>query len=41
MEGLTKQEVEYRKNNGLVNNENIKYTRTIKDIILSNSITFV
>lgn len=39
MEGLTKQEVEYRKNNGLVNNENIKYTRTIKDIVLSNSIT--
>ena len=39
MEGLTKQEVEYRKNNGLSNNENIKYTRTVKEIILTNAIT--
>lgn len=39
MDGLTKQEVEYRKNNGLANNEKIKYTRTLKEIILSNTIT--
>lgn len=39
MEGLSRQEVEYRKNNGLANNERIKYTRTTKEIILSNTIT--
>ena len=39
MEGLTTQEVEYRKNNGLANDEKIKYTRTTKQIILSNIIT--
>lgn len=39
MEGLSRQEVEYRKNNGLSNNEKIKYTRTTKEIILSNTIT--
>lgn len=38
MNGLTKQEVEYRKNNGLANDEKIKYTRNIRQIILSNSI---
>ena len=35
-DGLTKQEVEYRINNNLVNNENIKYTRSTKTIILTN-----
>lgn len=39
MKGLTKYEVEYRKNNGLSNADKIKYTRTTKEIILSNSIT--
>ncbi len=39
MNGLSRHEVEYRKNNGLANNEKIKYTRTPKQIILSNVIT--
>lgn len=39
MEGLSRNDVEYRKNNGLANNEKIKYTRTPKQIILSNVIT--
>lgn len=39
MNGLSRQDVEYRKNNGLANNEKVKYTRSIKQIILSNSIT--
>ena len=39
MEGLTRQEVEYRKNNGLSNDEKVKYTRTTKEIVLSNTIT--
>ena len=39
MEGLSKHEVEYRINNGLANNQKIKYTRTTKEIILSNTIT--
>lgn len=39
MDGLNRQEVEYRINNGLVNNEKIKYSRTTKEIILSNTIT--
>lgn len=39
MDGLSKHEVEYRKNNGLANDEKIKYTRTPKQIILSNTIT--
>ena len=39
MKGLTKYEVEYRKNNGLSNEEKIKYTRTTKEIVLSNCIT--
>ena len=34
MEGLTRQEVEYRKNNGLSNDEKVKYTRTTKEIVL-------
>lgn len=39
MDGLTKQEIEYRKNNGLSNDEKVKYTRTTKEIVLSNAIT--
>ena len=39
MEGLNRQEVEYRENNGLSNKEKAKYTRTNKQIILSNTIT--
>ena len=39
MKGLTKYEVEYRKNNGLSNEDKIKYTRTTKEIVLSNCIT--
>ncbi len=39
MEGLIRQEVEYRKNNGLSNDEKVKYTRTTKEIVLSNTIT--
>ncbi len=39
MDGLSKNEVEYRKNNGLSNDEQIKYTRTTKEIVLSNTIT--
>ena len=39
MEGLNKQEIDYRINNGLINNENIKNSRTIKTILLSNLIT--
>ena len=39
MEGLTNKDLEYRINNGLINNEEIKNSRTIKEIILSNTIT--
>lgn len=39
MNGLSKHEVEYRKNNGLANNEVIKYTRTPKEIVVSNIMT--
>ena len=39
MNGLTRQEVEYRINNNLVNNDNIKYTRSTKTIILTNIFT--
>ena len=39
MNGLSRHEVEYRKNNGLANNENVKYTKTVKEIVLSNTIT--
>lgn len=39
MNGLSRQDVEYRINNGMTNNEKIKYTRSIKEIILSNTIT--
>mgnify|MGYP003481151400 CR=1 FL=1 len=35
MEGLNRQEVEYRENNGLSNIEKVNYTRSAKQIILS------
>lgn len=39
LDGLNSQEIEYRKNNGLANDKNIKYSRDIKTIILSNTLT--
>ena len=39
IEGLNKQEIDYRINNNLVNNENIKNSRDIKTILLSNIVT--
>ena len=39
MDGLNRQDVEYRNNNGLVNNEEIKNSRSVKTILLSNLIT--
>lgn len=39
MEGLNKQEIDYRISNNLINNENIKHSRTLKQIFLSNIIT--
>lgn len=39
MDGLNRQEIDYRINNNLVNNEDIKNSRTLKTIILSNLIT--
>ena len=39
MDGLNRQDVEYRISNGLVNNKNVKHSRSIKTIILSNTIT--
>ena len=39
MDGLTSQDVEYRINNELVNNENIRNSRSLKTIILSNLLT--
>ena len=39
LNGLNNQEVEYRINNGLVNNEDIKNSRSLKTIFLSNIIT--
>ncbi len=39
MNGLNRQEVEYRQSNGLNNNINIKYSRSIKNIIRSNILT--
>ena len=38
-DGLSKTDVEYRINNGMVNNDKIKYTRSVKTIILSNTFT--
>ena len=39
MDGLDNQQVEYRIDNGMANNKNIKYSRSIKQIVLSNTIT--
>jgi len=39
MDGLNTDQVNYRKNNGLSNNEEVNYSRTTKQIILSNTIT--
>lgn len=39
MNGLDFHNVEYRINNGMINNENIKNSRSIKNILLSNIIT--
>ena len=39
LDGLNTQEVEYRKNNDLVNDKDIKYSRDIKTIVLSNTLT--
>ena len=39
MNGLTKKDIEYRINNGMINNEEIRNSRTTKEIILSNTIT--
>ena len=39
MNGLNKQDIEYRKSNGLINNEDIKNSRSIKEIVLSNLLT--
>lgn len=39
MKGLSTKEVQYKINNGLVNNEDIKNSRTIKEIILKNILT--
>lgn len=39
MDGLNRRDIEYRVNNGLVNNEDIKNSRTLKEIILTNTIT--
>ena len=39
MDGLYRQEIEYRINNNLINNEDIKNSRPLKTIILSNLLT--
>ena len=39
MEGLNRQEIDYRVDNGLINNEDIKNSRTLKQIFLSNLLT--
>ena len=39
MDGLNQDQVIYRKNNGLSNSTEVKYSRTTKQIILSNTIT--
>ena len=39
LNGLDRQDIEYRINNGLINNENIKNSRSIKTIFLSNLLT--
>ena len=39
MEGLNLDQVNYRKNNGLSNSEEVKYSRSTKQIVFSNTIT--
>ena len=39
LDGLNKQEIDYRINNNLINNEDIKNSRSIKTIFLTNIIT--
>lgn len=39
MNGLSSHEVEYRVSNGMINNENVKKTRSLKSILLSNILT--
>ena len=39
LNGLNKQEIDYRINNNLINNENIKNSRSIKEIFKSNILT--
>lgn len=39
MNGLNKQEIEYRIKNGLINNENINNSRSTKEILYSNIVT--
>ena len=39
LDGLNKQQIDYRINNNLINNEDIKNSRNIKTILLSNIIT--
>ena len=39
MDGLNSQEIAYRINNNLINNENIKNSRSLKTIIISNLLT--
>lgn len=39
MNGLNSHEIEYRISNGLVNNENIRNSRSLKSILLSNILT--
>lgn len=39
LNGLNSQEIDYRINNGMINNEKIKNSRTIKTILLSNLFT--
>ena len=39
MDGLNKHEVEYRIQNNMVNNENIRNSRSLKSIVLSNLLT--
>ena len=39
MNGLNSHEIKYRINNDMVNNEEIKNSRSLKTILLSNTIT--
>ena len=39
MNGLSSHEVKYRKNNNMINNEEIKNSRSLKNILLTNILT--